>query len=210
MHPYLESASALSERIQHAADQTARAFANEIVSQETTFTDRMLGRIDSAVDGFERDGVIWRARTLTDRGRSAEEAEFGADFAGVFHVAAPDLLIQKGFLAQAKLLDVGATMTGRELDRLREQCNRMLEFSPDSFVFLYSRSAVRVVSAFAVSRTSSGKLDELGAKSVADFYMDHFRCFIGDPALSTPTPLGLAKLRRQVAPRLLFVTVMVV
>jgi hypothetical protein len=191
----LNAAERLAERIQDAASTTVESRNNGWVEQEPQFTDRLLGRIEDAVNKFDRAGdVQWRARTLTDRGPSAEEHRFGADFLGVFEATSSGLSIAKGFLSQAKNLEEGSKLKSAELARLRQQCRSMLRLTPDAYVFLYGRKGVRVVSAVAVLGSGEQRLDELGPKSIKVFFYDHFRCFIGDPSLTSPAHLSLLRL----------------
>jgi hypothetical protein len=65
--------------IADAANGTVEALVEGRVEQEPAFTDRMLGRIETAMEGYVTKGVRWTAKTLTDRGRNSQEREFGAD-----------------------------------------------------------------------------------------------------------------------------------
>src|SRR6266540_3571079 len=120
-----EAATVVAE----AVDRTVKSFADRAVEQEPAFTDRMLGRIEEAMSGFESRGVRWRAKTLTDHGPGAQEKRFGADFAGVLDVNLPGYQTTKGFLAQTKLLRPSDTLPGDEFDRLKSQCAEMLDRS---------------------------------------------------------------------------------
>jgi len=184
---YLQDASGVVERITSAVAITVDSLVDGTVNQEPHFTDRMLARIEDAVNEAPNTRARWRARTLTDRGRNAEESVLGADFHGTFEVFSSEIRVAKGFLAQAKLLEPSATLPSRDLSRLREQCQRMLDLSPDSFVFLYSTKGVRVASAASVTSATNGVIDDLGTKTIAEFFLDHFKCFIGDPRLGHPT-----------------------
>jgi hypothetical protein len=84
------------------------------VQSEDDFTVRLIDRIESRIDGLHSSNVEWRALKLTDRGRGAQEAEFGADVLGVLTVTKRGSTVSKGFLAQAKLLKAdGVGRTGR-------------------------------------------------------------------------------------------------
>lgn len=187
MLDYLRDANTVIERIEDAAKRTAQSFAERTVNQEPHFTDRLLSRIEDAVNATAGTRARWTARTLTDRGPGAEESLVGADFHGSFEVFSGQLRVGKGFLAQAKMLAQSASLSASEHSRLQEQCERMLAHSPDAFVFLYSESGVRVVSATVVNAASERTLDELGTKQIGEFFLDHFKCFIGDPRLRHPT-----------------------
>jgi hypothetical protein len=153
----------------------------------------MIGAIEFSLDGFRTRGIRWDGKTLTDRGKGAQEAQYGADFVGVLNIDLPDFKMSKGFLAQAKLLRHD---TVDDLEELKRQCHRMLNLSPDSFVFLYSRQGVRVVPAISVVGAA---LDPsyLYSRSAQRFFEEHLQCFIGDQAIQSPTPEALEHLRRR-------------
>jgi hypothetical protein len=160
------------------------------VEQEPAMTDRMLGRIEQALSGIEINGIVWKAKTLTDRGRNAQESKIGADFVGVLHVSIPGYHVKKGFLAQAKMIRRSGFSDARELV---SQCERMLELSPVSYVFLYELLGVHVVSANAVI-AAGGNLDAVRKEKAQKFFEHHLECMIGDRAISSPTPEGLESL----------------
>jgi hypothetical protein len=173
-----------AERVGTAAEGTLSALQDGRVEQEPAFTDRMLGRIELAMDGYAHNGISWRAKTLTDRGRGAQESRFGADFFGVLDINLPDYSVQKGFLAQAKLVEPGESMSARDFEELREQCRKMLRLSTDSFVFLYSRQGIFAIPALAVISSARTNLHNFYSRSVTRFYEEHFACFFGDQRIS--------------------------
>jgi hypothetical protein len=87
----------------------------------------MLGRIEAAMENFKINGLVWKAKTLTDRGRHAQESEFGADFLGTLDIDLNGYKTKKGFLAQAKFT---RSLNAAELSRLQTQCNQMLDYTP--------------------------------------------------------------------------------
>lgn len=160
------------------------------VEQEPAMTDRMLGRIEQALSGVEINGIVWKAKTLTDRGRYAQESKIGADFMGVLEVRIPGYSVKKGFLAQSKLIRRFGSLDMRELV---SQCERMLQLSPVSYVFLYEPVGVSVVSANSIV-AAGGNLDAVKRHKARKFFADHLECMIGDRAISSPTPQGLEEL----------------
>jgi hypothetical protein len=157
----------------------------------------MIGHIEEAMRGFEVKGVQWQAKTLTDRGPKSQESQFGADFAGVLRVDTADYRVRKGFLAQAKLIEPGHSFPAAEYDRLRIQAGQMLDATPDSFVFLYSRTGIFVVPALAVLSSGRRNPHDLYRRSVARFMEEHFSSFIGDRRISAPNIDALKQLRQQ-------------
>jgi hypothetical protein len=151
------------------------------------------------MDGFETKGITWRAKTLTDRGPGAQEAEFGADFVGVLEIRVTGYSVEKGFLAQAKMVDSDWEMSPAEFKRMKAQCDTMLTVSPDSFVFVYSPSQIKIVPASAVAATTDFEttfdLNRYYSRSITTFYEEHFGCFIGDHRISSPTIELLRRMR---------------
>jgi hypothetical protein len=186
-----------------AAERVLDAHREGRVQQEPAFTDRMLGAIENSMRDFQTKGVRWRAMTLTDRGRNAQESRHGADFAGVLSIDLLDFKVQKGFLAQAKMVEPAAYMPQSQYDRMKAQCDLMLNRTPDSFLFLYSRDAVTVVPALSVVSSPLRNPHEFYSRSIARFYEEHFESFIGDRRLYAPTPSMLESLQRDVDARVL-------
>ena len=174
-----------AQRAANAANHVRASFADGQVQQEPPFTDRMLGRIDEAMDGYVVKGVRWKSMTLTDRGPRSQESIYGADFMGVLEIELPEFSVKKGFLAQAKLIEPGAYFPKKAFLEMTDQCKKMLRISPDSFVFLYSVNGVTVVPAISiVSLTRPTNPNEIYSRSIARFFEEHFECFIGDGRLS--------------------------
>jgi len=140
---------------------------------------------------FQVKELVWKSKTLTDRGRYAQESEFGADFLGTLDIDLDDYQTTKGFLAQAKMSN---NLNATELDRLRCQCSQMLEHTAEAFVFLYDEDGVRIVPARAVVGTNLDPTEQ-HSRSVQSFFEDHFECFIGDQRISSATPRQLDELR---------------
>lgn len=174
-----------------AIDRSVEALNEGRVEHEPAMTDRMLGMIEESLHGAEIRGIRWHAKTLTDRASGAQEKTYGADFMGVLNIKLPDYTVSKGFLAQAKLVRRNKVDDLREL---KSQCEKMLNFSPASFVFLYSDQGVRVVPAISVVGSNIDP-SNLYDRSAQRFFEEHFQCFIGDQEISSPTPNALDGLR---------------
>lgn len=193
MLPHYRAVREAGRLIGGAADRAVEALRQGRVEQEPAMTDRLLGGIEESLQGRTAHGITWSAKTLTDRGRGAQERRFGADFMGVLNIDLPDYRVAKGFLAQAKLVRTDRSIDRAELDR---QCERMLDLSPASFVFLYSDSGIAVVPAIAVVASSIDPR-ELYARSIGRFFEEHLECFIGDKAISEAAPSTLESLRER-------------
>lgn len=173
----------VARKIGSAVDASVDALKERRVEQEPAFTDRMLGRIEGAVDGFRSKGISWSAKTLTDRAPNSQESKFGADFLVVVDFDLPDYKVSKGFLAQAKLLKNGKV---KDIPELVRQCEKMLEISPGSYVFLYDDEQVRVVPAISVTGSDSQPVEHY-SQSASHFFEEHLKCFVGDRRLNAPS-----------------------
>ncbi len=151
----------------------------------------MLGAIEETMNHQRTKGIFWTAKTLTDRGRNAEESTFGADFMGVLKIELPGFSVTKGFLGQAKLLRPDRALN---LEELKGQCHKMLKYSPDSFVFFYRENGIRVVPAISVVSTSVDPW-YLYSRSGERFFEEHLKCFIGDGNIQTADAATLEQLR---------------
>jgi hypothetical protein len=199
-----ESARHLAE----AANATVDTLLDGRIEQEPAFTDRMLGRIEQAMEGFSVKGVRWTAKTLTDRAPHAQEKRFGADFVGVLNIDLPAYAVNKGFLAQAKMIEPHQPIWAREYSHMHDQCAQMLSLTPDSFVFLYSKQGITVVPAISIVSAVEGvNPHSLYSRDIARFFEEHFECFIGDRRINAPNIDALEKIRAEMeAQRLLYLS----
>jgi hypothetical protein len=188
-------------RIASAVDRVVDAYGKGRVEHEPAFTDRMLGAIEETMNGFEARGILWTAKTLTSQAPNAQETLHGADFAGVLSVSLPDFHVKKGFLAQAKRIEPDASIDAHEFERMKDQCELMLQRSTASFVFLYAKSGVRVVPAIAVVSSKRLNPHELYGRGISRFYEEHFECLIGDRRINRATPEMLDELQRDLSVR---------
>jgi hypothetical protein len=193
LHIVRESAT----RVAEAAERTVSNIDGGQLQQEPAFTDRMLGRIEEAMDGYIVKGVRWKAMTLTDRGPGAQESRFGADFLAVLDISVSGFSVKKGILVQAKMVEPDDSFNQAEFDRMVSECKKMLRMSPDSFVFLYGRAGIKVVPALSVLGLSSRtNPHELYQRSCQRFFEEHFESFIGDASLHTANITTLDDLKR--------------
>jgi hypothetical protein len=193
----------VASRISKAANAAVvNALKGGWSEQETSITGKLLGRVEQALEGYSKNGIIWSSKTLTDHGPNTMEKEYGADFTGILDLDVPGYRIRKGFLAQSKLVKDGQ-INSAEFERMVGQCQDMLELSPDSFVFLYSKEGIRIVSAAAVVgvQKKRGAFDPspLYSRDVQTFYEAHLECFIGDPRINEFTEEMLVSLRARSA-----------
>ena len=184
----LRSVRTIAREFDLVANRAFDAYREDRVMEEPQVTDRILGAIEVSIQNRQFGGVVWKARTLKTSGKGAEEKRHGADLMGVLDINLPFFKVKKGFLAQAKRAEPDGRFSLQEWKRLLFQCEKMLERTPDSFVWIYSkREGIRIFSANSVlglGMTSRNVFD-LYHHSVSSFFESHLECFIGDPLLNS-------------------------
>ena len=122
--------------------------------------------------------------------KKREEKIVGADLAGVIRITDGTNTLAKGFLAQAKVAsDVETHADGADVragdGNLIRQCGDMIKRSESSYVFVYSEAGIHVIPARAVLYRNAGVVDtrEDSYAHFGSFYLNFFRCFIGDGRL---------------------------
>lgn len=180
--------TAVADAISEAANGAFSAYREGRVTEEPHITERISGAIEERLRTPIVAGVDWKAYPLrTGRGVAAEEKRHGADLMGVLDIALTDYRAKKGFLVQAKRAEPRRSFPQREWNRLIDQCEKMIERTPDSFVFVYSHSCgIRVIPANAVLGLKSRNIFDLYHHSIRQFFIDHLECYIGDPRLDSP------------------------
>ncbi|WP_165323098.1 hypothetical protein [Rhizorhabdus phycosphaerae] len=113
----------------------------------------------------------------------------------VLDIDTPVYSARKGFLAQAKRLDVGKAIDLPEHRRLINQCEKMLSVTAASMVFLYSTKRVHVVPAAAVVQHKDTNLYDILTYSLHWLYHDFAICWFGDPAIQATDRVALEGLR---------------
>ena len=196
MQRYASSFKRASTKLANAATKTVQDYSVGALPDEPTFTGALVTRLRDALDGFATSGIVWSAKVLTSHGGNAEETVFGADFLGVLTLSLPGLTISKGFLAQAKRQEPGSKLSKTEWGRLKEQCDKMLSFTPESFVFVYALNGVYMIPAIKVASCIEVEdLHTLHPQNTGPFYRNHFECFIGDRRLDSATPQILREMK---------------
>lgn len=171
--PAITAAAAACEDAGNAI--TAR-FRGDDVVEEDDFTSALAQGIIDRLGQLNLGGVEWRAQKLTSRRKSSEEGRVGADLLGILEVDLPKIKLRKGFLAQAKL------QNKHKMPYLREQCRKMLEVSPASFIFVYGKTEVLVYPAIAFA-TGHLPFSAVEPWTLGRFFEAHFGSFVGDQRL---------------------------
>lgn len=201
-----EDADEFAHRLAKATQRVVADYQEGDVVGEEPFSDQLCGRLKETLEDFETPNVRWqvdvavggegaarlRMRTLNKR---TEEPRFGADLVMVLDLKLKDYTIRKGLLAQAKRLEPGKNMKTADWMKLRDQCADMLEITPASMVFLYSKSGITPISATAAVAYGQRDLHELETYSMEVFFRDFAICWIGDPHIQASDPASLEALR---------------
>ncbi|EJV4649521.1 hypothetical protein BFX86_12930 [Enterobacter hormaechei] len=168
----------------HTADRAVSAamlkYSNGLVTDEDDITGVLIGQLDAAFDD-EIGGITWSSSILRHRkGVAAQEKKAGADM--LFHVSikTPQLTYSKGVLIQSKRIDEDIAMTANGHKELLGQCDKMLDITPASFVFNYTKSGMRCASATKIAGTSSRVLNDSCNLTSYRFFLELFRCTTGD------------------------------
>jgi len=183
-----------ARRVSEAVQSVVKDYARGGIQEEPDFTSRMLQAIQGAMNGTTLNGVLWQSVVTTSHGPNAQERATGADFMGVLSIDLDDYKVRKGFLAQAKR---GDHLRGQEIARLQEQCDHMLNLTPESYVFLYKRDGVRILPAISVLSANVEELTDIYNWSVQIFFESHLESFIGDRRLSAASRDQLEGLLRE-------------
>lgn len=163
-------------------------------SISSEITGHLLDEVEKLLDNKKIQGVRFHVNTY----KQSEENITGADLLGILSIDLNGNKIQKFFLAQAK---VGTRRQNGNAycinqDILR-QAKDMLNHSPASFFFIYTKEGLEVVSALMIQLLNKNSINtkEIISKDFSEFYKDFFDCFIGDnrielaPYLINPTEL---------------------
>lgn len=173
----------------HAADRAVSAamekYAYGHVTDEDDITGVLIGRLDAAFDE-NIGGINWTSSVLRHRkGVAAQEKRVGADMLIHVSIKTPQLTYSKGVLIQSKKVDDGVEMTVGSHKELLSQCDKMLNITPDSFVFNYTKSGMRCASANRIAGTSSRILNDSCNLTSYRFFLELFRCTTGDRRITS-------------------------
>lgn len=176
----------VTSEVGKATSSAEASYRNGDSPYEVDVTGRLLGALETRLDDFKTNGIIWRAKQFkTGRGKGAEEKRIGADFMGLLDLNVGELAVQKGFLVQAKRVEPGHPIA--DWDRAVEQLEKMLEISSASFLIAYSiKRGIRVFPASEVVGLKSKDIFDLYNNSFQSFFGDYLKCFVGDRALTIP------------------------
>lgn len=193
-----ELAGALAD----AADRATRDLLEGDIGEEDDLASQLCGRMKSAVENLNLDGVKLRARHLKSRGPRAEEPHIGADLVIVLDRSEPADRVIKGLLLQAKKTADG-TLTRSEFNRLRDQCRSMLRHSAASFAIDFQTSGIFSVGASEVLSASQKvrSLHSLPGYFFDILMFDFVTCWVGDHQLRATSISSLEERRQRAEAR---------
>jgi len=195
--------------IREAERQTTEAMREGRIETEPHVTDYFLGKVESTIKEHGKfDHIVFKPWYLRDRGPGSTEQEFGADFCGVLDVRLRNFTHAKGFLSQAKMdgrgmsielairgLTAVSVSQGQDSQKLRNQIDKMLKVTRESFVIVYSGERFVVVPATSVKGLRGS--GPVYGKPVDSFFKEFLMCFVGDPDLQAGDYNSLEKLRER-------------
>lgn len=176
---------AAAKRADRAVSRTMADYGARLLKHEDDISPALVGGLRAAFPG-QVGGLRWSASIMTHRrGIAAEEARTGADLLIHVRLNTAKQKYSKGVLVQAKRVDAAGSMTTAGHTELVGQCNKMLAITPAAFVFNYTVNEMRCASAAKVSGMISRALHENCDWTSYRFFLELFRCPIGDPKITS-------------------------
>jgi len=188
---YEEEIKDAAHRAEKGIQRAINQLRYRLVRREDDLTGVLKGNLDAELEGTT-GSLTWECAIIDHgSGQSAHEKEFGADLLIHIRFNTPELKYDKGVLVQSKRLEWDDELNSTEHRRLIGQCEDMLLHTAASFVFVYSTYGLRAASATAVAGSQSRDLNDQSPWTSYRFFLELFRCPIGDPYIVTPYPEDL-------------------
>ena len=155
----------------------------EADTQEHQLSSRIAEALEHEMRGMRIGDMTVRiaVQELSDRGRGSKERQVGADLYVSIVVEDGHASVSKGMLIQSKWDSTAKSDAGR----LREQCERMLRRSKDSYVWAYGPDGVSVLPANGDPLAAASRGD--GDRTVGELLSDGVACTAGDPTIGRDT-----------------------
>jgi hypothetical protein len=174
-----------AKRADRAVDRAMTKYSHGLATDEDDLTGVLVGNLDSELEG-QIGGLTWSTSIVRHRkGVAAEERAIGADL--VIHVSfqTPERKYSKGVLVQAKRVEPETAMDNTQHRELVEQCDKMLALTASAFVFDYARGSMRCAAVSRIAGTTNRVLYGECNWTSYRFFLELFRCPIGDPRLTS-------------------------
>jgi hypothetical protein len=181
-----ELAKRAAGRANAAATEVIGAYAAGMYPREEDVTAAFISLLGHNFDNRRFAKFRWSARILNrGRGVADEEGTVGADMLVHLALETPTVRYSKGVLIQAKRKGNGVALTRPEHDGLVQQCGAMLAVTPCAYVVNYTKEAMRFTSAHVVQASPERVLSNLTVWKSHRFFLELFRCPIGDPKITS-------------------------
>jgi hypothetical protein len=180
-----------ARRAERGINRAIKSLRMRRVSREDDLSGVLKGNLDTELEGTIGH-LTWECTIVNHgSGKAAEEKEYGADL--LIHVKfdTQNLQYDKGVLAQAKRLERGQLLPRARYEQLVGQCEDMLRHTAAAFVFVYSNTGMRCGSASAIAGSKNRDLNDQSVWTSYRFFLELFRCPIGDRKIVTPYPRDL-------------------
>jgi len=181
----------LTDELAKCAKQAERNTRGKVGKEyEDIVTARFLQSFSEAVETYGRKNpynVDIQTHKLPDAGENSAESKFGADFLICFDVQLADFEMSNGILVQAKRGDVDEFPP---MKTIRDQSEKMLQWSPDSFINVLNNRSYRMYPAIQMARSDGNKPTYRGEDLEFDEAFDYrttlklysllFKGYVGD------------------------------
>jgi hypothetical protein len=188
-----------ARQAERAAKVTIDSFARKYVYDEDDITGSFVGSLNTLFHGTRIGGMTLATTVVRHRrGKAGEESRSGADMLIHASMDTPTQKYSKGVLVQAKKADLEYDWSMAKRQGLVDQCNKMLNITPAAFVMNYNLGGMRCGAATRVAgATTVFSVSYLCNWTIYRFFLELFRCPIGDPRITSaevanlPTPAGI-------------------
>ncbi|MBU8876558.1 hypothetical protein KQ910_22485 [Reyranella sp. MMS21-HV4-11] len=183
---FREMAYKAAGRANAAVAGATRNYIAGIYPREEDITAGLITLLTNNFSGRKFADFKWSARIMNrGPGSANQEGKTGADMLLHVKIDTPTISYSKGVLIQAKRKDDGAALATADHTDLVNQCSKMLDISASSFVVNYSKKGMRFASASIVRDSSDKVLSNMCVWSSHRFFLELFRCPIGDPRITS-------------------------
>lgn len=178
-----------------AVKAAMREYARGGVMDEPEITGVLAGHLAARIEG-QIGGLEWNSRIIRNgKGKAAEEKRIGADLLIHVSLETPAESYSKGVLIQAKRCEPNEELSASELRRLQGQCDKMLDRTSAAFVFTYDKGSMRCGSANRFTAAPDGQIYRRCSWTPYRFFLELFRCPIGDRQITSRDPEKLPEPR---------------
>jgi hypothetical protein len=182
-------------KIAHRAADGSRIAMEKLGKGRIKHEDDLAGALGQAIEdqvnGARTGDVVWDYSVLTHR-RSGEEGIYGADLLIHVSLATRKYNYSKGVLVQSKRIGPGQNMKSGDFTDLKDQCRKMVGYSPASFVFGYDPQGLRAAAATKIVGSTDRALYDQCSWTAYRFFLELFRCPIGDVRITSANVADLA------------------